>query len=298
MRRVLDGFIGNGIQQYLDDLIVNTYTEEEHYQLLTKLFQRLTEYGVKLRKEKCHFFQNEVEFLGFVVSSGVVKPSPTKVKAIFSFPQPKSVKNVLQFLGIGNYFRHLIKNFADTAEPLIELTRKGILWQWTERQEIAFKTLRELFADIPRVNIFEPDKPLVLQTDASGVGLGAVLWQRHDEELKAISYFSATLNQHERRYAASELELLAVGRAIEHYNVYLCGTHFTIWTDCRALKFLFSIENPSSRLFRWTLRLQPYSFTVEYKPGSENQLADAFSRNPTVSHININDFALTQHEIN
>ena len=278
LRRVLGDLEGNGVELYCDDLIVYSKTESKYRELLSRLFNCLTREGLRLKRDKCKFFQSEVEFLGFVISANSVRPSPTKVKAILGYPTPTNVKAIQRFVGIGNYFRHLVLNYSSIVEPLIYLTRKDVEWRWEVPQQNAFETLKKCFAEEP---IYDPSRPLVLQTDASGVGLGAVLWQRrNDDELRPIAYWSCSLNVHEKNYSAPKLECLAVIKAIEHFRVYLEDKHFDVWTDCSALAWLFKSDHNSSIIHQWRFRLEPYDFTVSYRPGAQNQVADAFSRAP------------------
>ena len=124
-------------------------------------------------------------------------------------------------------------------EPLISLTRKSVEWRWDSPHQNAFDSLKKMFTEEPVLEIYDPSLPLVLQTDASGVEHGAVLWQRRrDEDLRPIAYWSCVLNVHERNYSAPKLECLAVIKAIENFRVYLEDKHFEVWTDCSALTWL------------------------------------------------------------
>ena len=292
VRRILDDFLGHGVEQFFDDIIVHTSTEEEHLSVLRKVFQRLTEEGVKLRKEKCSFLATEVKFLGHVISSGQIRPSLEKTRAVREFPKPTDVRKVREFVGLANFYRSFVPNFSTVVTPLTDLTRKDVDFIWGEPQQQAFDSLKRQLTDSPVLALFDPSLPLTLSTDASNAGLGAVLSQKDtDGKSRVIGFWSSKLNEHEVRYGASELECLAVVKAIEHFKVYLDGIHFEVLSDCQALRWLFNISNPSSRLFRWSVKLSAFDFTVRYRPGCENQVADALSRSPVTHHIQ-HDFLL------
>ena len=299
LRQVLQDFNGRGVELYLDDIIVHTKTVEEHRELLSELFRKLIDEGLKLRQEKCKFFQREVQFLGHVISEDKVMPSLEKTKAIREFPTPSSVRQVMEFLGICNYYRNYIRNFSKLAEPLTRLLKKDKEFQWTDEQKDSFETLKGLLCSEPCLSIYDPKLPMIVETDGSKQGLGAVLMQRAENNLlKTIAFWSYKLNEHERNYSAPELECLAVVKALEHWRVYLEGIKFEVLTDCKAITWLFKIESPSSRLFRWAVRLGVYDFTVHYRPGIQNKVADAFSRNPIISHIDHRKLSVRQHECN
>ena len=298
VRRILDDFLGNGVEQFLDDIILHTATEEQHLSLLRRVFQRLTEEGVKLRKEKCTFLATEVKFLVHVISSGHVRPSKEKTKAVREFPVPTDVRKVREFVGLANFYRSFVPNFSSIVAPLTSLTKKDTEFIWNDEQQQAFERLKQLLTDSPVLALFDPTLPLTLSTDASNVGLGAVLSQKDlDNKSRVIGFWSSKLNEHEARYSASELECLAVVRAVEHFKVYLDGTHFEVLSDCSCLRWLFNMSNPSSRLFRWSVKLSAFDFTVRYRPGSTNQVADALSRSPINTHIDRDLLLERQHEI-
>ena len=218
LRHVLCDFIGKGVEIYLDDIIVHTPTLAEHYDLLSRLFRKVREEGLRIRREKCRFFAKEVEFLVHIVSEGHVRPSPSKVKAVEQFPTPQTTKQVMEFVGLANFYRSFVRDFSRIAEPLTSLTRKDSPFIWNLPQQKAFEELKLALTQPPVLAIYDPKLPLVLETDGSGLGLGSILSQRNEaNELKPIAYYSYKLNEHERRYSAPELEALAVVKSVEHF---------------------------------------------------------------------------------
>ena len=298
IRQVLGDLYLKGVIPYFDDIIVYSEDIQSHYQLLDKIFQKLINANIKLRKEKCKFVQTQVEYLGFIISHGQQRPAPKKLKAVKEYPEPASTKEVQRFLGLAGWYRRFIPKFSRIAEPLTRLLRKGADFIWTEHQQSAFNKLKELLTSEPVIGIFDPSKPVIIHTDASGIGLGAILMQPNDENKNhVIAYHSRRFNQHEARYSAPEQEMLAVVEALEHFHVYTEGTHVDVYSDHRALQFLFSINNPSSRLYRWTVRLSPYTYTVHHRSGSTNQAADALSRAPVAMFINTSELKEAQSSL-
>ena len=161
-------------------------------------------------------------------------------------------------------------------------------FQWTTEQDQAFNALKEALTQDPVIAIYEPNKPVILHTDASGIGIGAVLMQPDDNGHKrVVAYYSRRLNCHEEKYSTSEQEVLAVVEAMEHFHVYVHGKKTTIYTDHKALQWLFSIKQPKSRLFKWSVRLSIYDYTIHHKAGKLNQVPDALSRSPITLFVDI-----------
>ena len=281
IQKSLGDLLNNGCLNYLDDIIVYSKTFEDHITLLSRVFDRLSRHHIKLNRNKCKFIQQEVEYLGHLIGHNTVKITPSKVKAVSEYPLPITLKQVRQFTGLTGVYRRFIPNYTETAEPLSRLTRKNIPFSWTDEQQKSFERLKELLVSSPVLQIFDPDKVSTLHTDASKVGIGAVLSQ----EGHPVAYYSRRLNAHEENYTTSELECLAVVNAVEHFHVYLHGTHFNIITDHSALKWLFSIKKPAGKLYRWSVRLSIYNYTILHKPGSQQQHVDALSRAPVSMHL-------------
>ena len=281
VREVLGELLDHGVIPYFDDIIVYSETIPEHLRLLYRVFLKLKQANVRLRYEKCRFGQPEVEYLGFVVSHGKQKPSPAKTSSVANYPTPTSVKAIQRFIGLANYYRRFVPNFSRIAEPLTRLTRKNTEFVWGPEQQSSFDSLQRALTTEPVIAIYDPSKPVVLYTDASKIGIGAVLMQKdQDNHNHVVAYFSRRLNQHEANYSASELEVLAVVDSLEHFHVYVHGRHTHIFSDHAALQWLFSLKKPTSRLYRWSVRLSVYTYTIHHRAGKLHQVPDALSRDP------------------
>ena len=170
--------------------------------------------------------------------------------------------------------------FASHTHLLTDATRKTAPDKvaWTPEMLSEFHDIRSALCSIPSLTLPTPTDSFVLQTDSSQFGIGAVLNVICTDEELPVAFYSRKLLLRERCYAATELEGLALVDAIDHFSVYLIGQPFIAETDHKALIFLQSAKHVNSRLARWALRLQPYTFEVRYRPGSENGNADALSR--------------------
>ena len=267
-------------QVYIDDIAIFSATWEEHCRHISLVLSRLKEAGLTANPKKCMWAQTEVEFLGHVVGRGKVCPADLKVLALKDFPMPTTKKGVRQFLGLAGYYRRFIPNFADHTFNLTEATRKTAPDRVVHSVEFCtdFSYLQTVLCRVPSLTLPVPTDVFVLQTDASGVGIGAVLSVLRQDVEYPVAFYSKKLLPRERKYAASELEALAVVVAITHFEAYLITHPFTVVTDHRALTFLNSAHLQNSRLARWAMKLQPFTFNIRYRPGSQHVNADAFSR--------------------
>ena len=271
---------------YFDDIIIPSRTITEHCQKLSLVLDRFRTHNLRVKASKCCFGAKTVRYLGHVVSAEGVHTDPAKIESVKRIVTPQNVAQVRSFLGLAGYYRKFIHNFATLTYPLVELTKKGRPFCWTEVHDIAFSTLKSGLCSSPVLAFPVLDRQFVLQTDASDVGLGAILTQfdRNGHE-RVVSYASRTLSDSEKNYSATEKELLAVVFAVEYFRVYLLGRKFLLFTDHNALRWLHSAE-PKGRRARWIMDLQEYEFEVQHRPGAQNSNADALSRLPQENPIN------------
>lgn len=268
---------------YMDDVLSYSTNVEEGLHRLDAVLRALTEAGFSFKLAKCKFMKTEVNYLGYVIHAGEVRPNPSKVKALLEVPFPKTARQVRQFLGLASYFRRFIPNFANIACPLYPLTKLKGRIMWTQEHSAAHKKIVQILSSEPVLTIFDPDKPVELHTDASSDGYGAILIQRKQNVPHVIAYFSRRTTEVESRYHSYELETLAVVRAVENFRHYLYGQHFTVYTDCNSLKASKAKTDLSPRVHRWWAFLQAYDFDIIYKEGRSMAHADFLSRNPLQS---------------
>ena len=278
MECVLRGLTWKIALIYLDDVLVYSRTFDADLEHLRLVFDRFREAGLKLKPSKCHFGQKKVKFLGHVISKDGVLPDPDKVSAIKEYPVPRSVKDVRAFLGLANYYRKFVKDFAKIAGPLHDLTKKGLKFQWSDACQSAFETLKEALTQAPILAYPDFTLEFTLATDASDHGLGYVLGQVQNGREVVIAYGGRKLLPAEKNYSVTEREALAVVAGIKHYQHYLYGARFKVLTDHSAVRWLMSLKMPCGRLARWALLLQQYDFDIIHRAGVSNGNADALSR--------------------
>jgi len=281
MNQVLHSVLGNGVVVYLDDINIYTKTFEEHLKKLEEVLRLLKIAGLKIKPSKCKFIEKELTFLGHVVNQQGILPDPRKIDKVRDFPRPKTVTDIKSFLGLASYYRKFIKGFSEIAKPMNDLTRKGVPFKWKEKQEEAFKKLKQALISKPVLRYPEFDKTFYLYTDGSGLGLGAVLAQKDENKQDyVIAYASKGLTGSQPNYSATDLELLAVVWAINHFRHYLAYQHFIVVTDHSATQYLKKnpIKELRGRLARWMLHLQSFDFNIEHRPGKQNRNADVLSR--------------------
>lgn len=267
-----------GILVYIDDILVFGRTVRDHDEHLKRLLARLEYYNVRLNNEKCEFRLRELEFLGFHLSSSGVCVSESKVKAIRDCKAPKTAEELSSFLGLISYVSKYIPHLSTLALSLNVLTRKGSKYQWMCHHEEAFNKLKDIISRRESLALFDPNCPTFLFTDASPVGLGAVLVQSQNGQHRICAYGSKTLSDTERRYAQTEKEALAIVWGVERFHFFLFGIKFEIYTDHKPLTFIFSDKSkPCLRIERWVLRLQCYDYNIKYVTG-KNNIADPLSR--------------------
>ncbi|KAL5505558.1 hypothetical protein EMCRGX_G007010 [Ephydatia muelleri] len=264
------------VTTYIDDVLIHSANEEEHKQHLSAIFSRLKTAGLTLRGRKCQIGMPQATYLGHVFCAVGVTPDETKVKAVMKWPTPSSATEVRQFLGLASYYRKFICHFSDIAAHLHKLTQKVNPFCWTADCEAAFRTLKSILTSAPVLTYPRFDKRashFVLQTDASAVGLGAILQQ----DGYVIGYVSRVLSKSEANYSVIQRECLALVYGMKQFRHYLLGHPFQLWTDHEPLQWL-SGQKMEGLLCRWALALQEYDFRIVYRKASLNTHADALSR--------------------
>ncbi len=278
MRKLLHGL--KNVHNYIDDILIHTQTWEEHVSLLKEVMKRLKKTGFTARPTKCQIGSCEIEFLGHVVGKGVMKPRSKKVDDIANAKQPETKTQLRSFLGLVGYYRKFIPNFASVAVPLTDKTRKGEpnKIKWEESQEKAFKSLKYRVTSAPILHLPDLKLTFILRSDASEIGLGAVLLQEREEEKFPIAYASKKMNECQKRYSVMEKECLAIIWAVRKFQTFLFGKEFVIETDHQPLACIKKSKVVNARIMRWALSLQPYRYRLEVIKGSKNIGADYMSR--------------------
>jgi hypothetical protein len=197
---------------YLDDILIYSENMEQHRQHVRKVLERLRQHNLHAKPEKCMFHASEAEFLGFMVSPAGVTMAENKTQAIQAWPAPTTVKEVQSFLGFANFYRRFIDNYSAITVPLTRLTRKDVPFVWSDICAQAFKELKAAFTRAPVLSHFNPDFPIVVETDASDYAIAGILSQISpvDGDIHPVAFHSRSLQQAELNYEIYDKELLAI----------------------------------------------------------------------------------------
>ena len=295
MERVLSGIHLKTALVYLDDIIVFGESVSELKDRLDVVFEKIHKAGLKLKAKKCSLFQQELKYLGHIVSNEGVQCDPDMLAPVREWKPPQNVKDLQRFLGFANFFRRFIKGFSCIAQPLTELlgsptkSKKNSKattpdmkpWSWGPAEEASFHKLKEALSSPPLLAYPDFSKPFIVRTDASTHGLGAVLCQEQGAKAgpQVIAYASRSLKPSEKHYSPYKLEFLALFWAVTvKFQDYLKGSSFTVLTDHNPLTYILTSAKLDSTGHRWLAQLSNFQFDIKYKPGRLNGDADALSR--------------------
>jgi len=226
------------IATFINDILVATETEKGHNKLVEEVLKRLEENNLFVKPEKCKWKVREVEFLGVVISPKGMEMQKKKVERVLNWPAPRNIKEVQKFLGLANYYRRFIKNFARIAALLHVLVRKEQKWKWEKEQEEVFKRLKTVFTTEPILAILDIDREMRVEADASDYATEEVLSTKcEDRKWRPVAFISKSLNAMEQNYEIYDKEMLVVIRCLEAWRHYLKGEKlkFEIWTDHKNL---------------------------------------------------------------
>jgi len=254
MNGIFRDLINKGdVATFIDDVLVGTETEEGHDELVEEILKRLEEHDLYVKLEKCEWKVQEVGFLGVVIGPDGIKMEKEKVRGVLEWPTPKCVKDVQKFLGLANYYRRFIKDFAEIARPMHRLVRKQEKWNWGSKQEEVFRRLKEIFTSEPVLAAPDLDKEMRVEADASDYATGGVLSMRcKDDRWRPVAYISKSLNDTEKNYEIHDKEMLAVIRCLEAWRHFLEGTRikFEVWMDHKNLEYFMSSQKLNRRQAR------------------------------------------------
>src|SRR6218665_3369054 len=275
---------------FFDDIYIHSKPDkaggktalEMHLRHLRLVFETLREAKLFATLKKSLFCVPELPVLGDLVSKDGVRPDPGKVKSVAEWPIPKDVKSLRRWLGMANYLHKYAANYAQLAKPLTDLLRNEVPWKWDKEQCDAFIAIKQSLMSAPILALPDHERPFSVVCDASDFAIGCALLQKDAEARdRVISYQSRQLKNAELNYPVHDKELLAIKYALMKFRVHLLGGKpFVVYTDHASLRTATKSPHLSQRMARWLAFFAEYNFTVEYKPGKNNVLADALSRRP------------------
>ena len=273
---------------YLDDVVVFSGDPEEHLRRLRKAFERFRRFKLKLKPSKCEFFKEEITYVGHVVNKNGIHPDQKLVNSVLEMGIPKTYTEVRRFLGMVGYYRKFIKNHSKLIHELNDYLKGEGASKKNEKLELSdaairtFEDLKVKLTTAPVLQLANFEKPFLLETDASGVGLGAVLSQKgEDGKYHPVAFGSRVLRPAEKNYHSSKLEFLALHWAVtKHFAGYLRHgpSPFEVRTDNNPLTYVMKTAKLDGFGHRWVADLQGFDFSLKYQRGADNTVADALSR--------------------
>ncbi|UYV85151.1 K02A2.6-like [Cordylochernes scorpioides] len=283
MDRVLSGI--GGVICYIDDVLIATASIEEHLALLKTIFARLAKYNIKLKKEKCLFLQKEIEYLGHLVTEEGIRPLDHKVQAIQKAKTPTNISELRSFLGLVNFYGKFIPNLPELLKPLHELLHKKRPWVWTKECGEAIDKCKNSITSERVLVPYDATLPLCLATDASQIGVGAVLSHIIEGQERPIMFASRTLSGAEQNYSQIEKEALAIIYGVTKFHQFIYGRKFILITDHKPLVTILGSRSgiptlSTSRLQRWALILSAYTYDIKFRRTQDHGNADLLSRFP------------------
>ncbi|THG96303.1 hypothetical protein EW145_g7803 [Phellinidium pouzarii] len=266
---------------YMDDILIFSDNLEDLCRKTNQVLNVLQENDLFLKPEKCIFEVQEVKFLGMIIRPDNIHMDPVKLAGIQQWPEPHTVKQLCSFLGFCNFYRRFIPNYSSIAYPLNELTRTNEPWKWNELRTNAFTTLKDLFSSQPALLIPDKTKPFILETDASKVTSGAVLYQANSNgDLQPCGFISEAFGPAQQRYKVYDRELLGIIQGLTAWRHYLLGAPHTtiIWCDHKNLSYFQAACRLTPCQSCWNLFLSQFDISITHKLGKDIPGADSLSQ--------------------
>ncbi|KAH6597042.1 hypothetical protein BASA50_004801 [Batrachochytrium salamandrivorans] len=281
MNALFRDVVGKHVLVYLDDIVIYSDTMDEHVKQVQSVLGVLRDNGLYCKAEKCHFYQTEIKYLGYIISSNGIRMDSSKISAVQEWPTPRKVRDLQVFLGFTNFYRSLIKDYSNMTCHLTKLFKKDFLFVWGPEQEKSLQALKDAFAHSDFLTHPDETRPFIVETDASDYAISGVLSQYDDTDvLRPIAFYARQMNSAERNYEIYDKELLAVVDSFKHWRHFLQGGHHlvTVLCDHKNLEYFMTTKKLTRRQARWSLELSEYDFTLTHRPGKLNGRADPLSR--------------------
>ena len=266
---------------YLDNILIYSDNPADHKQHVSEVLCRLRKHGLYARPDKCHFSTDTVEYLGFILSKEGLKMDQSKVQTIQDWPEPRKVKDIQSFSGFANFYRRFISGYSDIVVPLTRLTQKGTPWNFTDQAWSAFKLLKSAFTSAPVLTHWVPDRPIIVETDASDYALGAILSiETNSGEVHPVAYHSQTFTSPELNYDTHDKELLAIFEAFRVWRHFLegSGTPVDVVTDHKNLEYFSTTKILTRRQARWSEYLSQFNHVIRFRPRRLGTKPDSLTR--------------------
>lgn len=283
MNHIFQPLLRKTILVFFDDILIYSPTLESHWEHLREVLRVMKEHELLAKLSKCSFAKTEVEYLGHIISDKGLQTDPSKLSAIAAWPKPNSIKGLRGFLVLTGCYRRFIRNYGIISRPLTNMLKKNGFY-WTEESTEAFEMLKNALCTAPVLTLPDFNKHFVIEADACHKGMGAVLMQ----DGKPIAYFSKGFGERHLGLSIYEKEYLSIINAVEKWRSYLIGRHFLIRTDHHSLKFLLEQKITTAIQQKGLTKLLGLSYTIQYKKGIDNCVADALSRKEMENEVSMN----------
>jgi hypothetical protein len=274
---------------YLDDVLIFSKTFSDHVTHLDEVLRLLAAANFRLGVNKCDIATDHVNYLGHSIHHGLIRPNTDNIRGLLETATPTNSREVFRFVKAAEYYRKFIQHFSTIAAPLYRLAPtqaqsssppKNAVFRLTSEETVAFDRLKRILTSDLVLRLPNLELPFKVQTDASQVGIGAVLLQTSPEGDRPVCFMSKKLTPSQQRWPAIEQECYAIVTAIKLWHPYLHGQHFVLETDHRPLEALMQKAQLNAKCERWRLLLQSYDFRVKHIPGVSNNMSDYLSRSP------------------
>ena len=291
---------------YLDDILIYSNNPADHKKHVQEVLCCLCENGLYAHLDKCHFSKDTIEYLGFILSKDGLKMDPSKVQIIQDWPEPCKVKDVQSFLSFANFYRRFISDYSNIMIPLTWLTCKGIPWNFTDAAWKSFQALKSAFISTPVLTHWVPNKPIIIETDASNYTLGAILSIQTDSGVHPVAFHSHTFRAPELNYDTHDKELLTMFEAFCVWQHYLKGsdTLINVVTDHKNLEYFSTTKVLTCNQACWSKYLSQFNLIIHFCPGKLGTKPDSLTRCPKEGNsdyatVNLSNFCLmfTQEQI-
>ncbi|GJR13039.1 putative reverse transcriptase domain-containing protein [Tanacetum coccineum] len=266
MNRVCKPYLDKFVIVFIDDILIYSKNKKDHEEHLKAILELLKKEELYAKFSKCEFWIPKVQFLGHVIDCQGIHVDPAKIESIKDWASPKTPMEIRQFLGLAGYYRRFIEGFSKIAKPMTKLTQKKVTFEWGDKQEAAFQTLKTKLCSAPILALPQGAENFIVYCDASHKGLGAVLMQNE----KVIAYASRQLKIHEKNYTTHDLEL-----------------------DHKSLQHILDQKELNMRQRRWLELLSDYDCEIRYHPGKANVVADALSRKERIKPLRVRALVMT-----
>jgi hypothetical protein len=273
MNHVFHTFLCHFVIVFFDDSLIYSKNWTTHLAHVDRVFHLLCQHQIFLKQSKCSFGTSEVEYLVHLVGKASVRVHPKKIEAMQYWPHTKTLKSLHGFLGLKVYYHKFVKNYGKIAVPLTALLKKNS-FTWTPTTSHYFQTLNMAMCTTPQLALPNFTKNFVLECDASGKGIGAILMK----EGWPLAFTRKQLSKRNLGKSIYEKEMLAILHAVDLWHPYLLGKHFQIKIDHQSLKYFMEQHLCSLEKHKWVTKIFGYDYEIIYKKGKDNVVVDVLSR--------------------